>query len=170
MRKMILAAIVGTTVPLMAAAPADAQRREVRQEQRECDRELRRADNRREYRRELAECRREVRNAQRNSRRDRNRYSRNNDQPYYADQYYRDGPNYRERRLTRADRIHRGRDARYYCDRPDGTTGLIVGGAVGALIGNSVDGGRSSLLGTLIGGAAGAALGQQIERGEMRCR
>ncbi len=74
------------------------------------------------------------------------------------------------RRLTRADRIYRGNDGRYYCRRPDGTTGLIIGGAVGALLGNAIDGGRSSLLGTLIGGAAGAALGREVERGQVRCR
>ncbi len=175
MRKFIIAAMFATALP-MVAAPADAQRREVRQEQRECQRELRNSDSRREYRRELAECRREIRDARQDNRRDRRRYGNrydnryNSNQPYYAEQYYRDGPNYRERRLTRGDRIHRGRDGRYYCDRSDGTTGLIVGGAIGALIGNGIDDGRSSVLGTLIGGAAGAALGREIERGEVRCR
>ena len=52
----------------------------------------------------------------------------------------------------------------------DGTTGRIVGGAVGALIGNSIDNGRSSILGTLIGAGAGAALGREVERGSVRCR
>jgi uncharacterized protein YcfJ len=89
---------------------------------------------------------------------------------YYADRYYRDDRAYRERALTRNDRIYRGNDGRYYCRRSDGTTGLIIGGAVGALLGNAVDGGRSSLLGTLIGGAAGAALGREVQRGQVRCR
>jgi hypothetical protein len=40
----------------------------VRQEQRECQRELRRADSRREYIRELRECRREIAQARRYSR------------------------------------------------------------------------------------------------------
>ena len=57
--------------------------------------------------------------------------------------------------LSRNDRIYRGRDGRYYCRRNDGTTGLIIGAGVGALIGNSIDDGRSSLLGTLIGAGAG---------------
>ena len=35
---------------------------------------------------------------------------------YYADRYYRTG-NYRERRLTRRDRIYRGSNGRYYCAR-----------------------------------------------------
>ena len=91
-------------------------------------------------------------------------------QHYYADQYYRDGRYYRERRLTRNDRIYRGRDGRYYCRRTDGTTGLIVGAALGGLLGNAVDNGRSSLLGTLIGATAGGALGNEIARGQVRCR
>ena len=86
---------------------------------------------------------------------------------YYADDYYRDGRYYRERRLTRRDRIYVGRDGRYYCRRSDGTTGLIVGAAVGGLIGNSLDGGRSSLLGTLIGAGAG---GGDRPRGRPRQR
>jgi hypothetical protein len=40
----------------------------VRREQRECQRELRRADSRREYRRELRECRREIARARHNQR------------------------------------------------------------------------------------------------------
>ena len=56
--------------------------------------------------------------------------------PYYADNYYRDGPNYSERALSRRDRVYRGRDGRYYCRRSDGTTGLNVGGAAGGLLGN----------------------------------
>jgi hypothetical protein len=56
---------------------------QVRREQRECRRELRRADSRREYQRELRECRREIRGARWDTRRDRrdewrdNRYDRN---------------------------------------------------------------------------------------------
>lgn len=127
----------------------------------------------REYRQEVREARRERRQALRDWRQSR-RYDYNRLEPgqraYYADRYYRDGRYYRERRLTRNDRIYRGNDGRYYCRRPDGTTGLIIGGAVGALLGNAVDGGRSSILGTLIGGAAGAALGREIERGQVRCR
>ena len=55
-----MAAAVFTTI---TPAPAEAQgyrRGEVRQERRECQRELRRARNRYEYRRELRECRREI--------------------------------------------------------------------------------------------------------------
>jgi hypothetical protein len=88
---------------------------------------------------------------------------------YDAQRYYRDGPQYSERRL--ADEVYRGSDGRYYCKRSDGTTGLIVGGAGGALIGNAVDGGRNRTAGTLIGGALGALLGRSIDQSsDIRCR
>jgi hypothetical protein len=90
---------------------------------------------------------------------------------YDAQRYYRDGPQYSERRLTESDEVYRGSDGRYYCKRSDGTTGLIVGGAGGALIGNAVDGGHDRVAGTLIGGALGALLGRSIDRdSDIRCR
>jgi hypothetical protein len=83
MRFLILAAAIGA-VAIPTAANAQYGRggygygynnREVRQEQRECRRELRRADSRREYRRELRECRREIAAARRGYRdRDYRRY------------------------------------------------------------------------------------------------
>ncbi len=177
MRKVILAAATAAcAMPVAIATPASAQRGgyETRQEQRECRRELRNADNRREYRRERRECAREISRAQNRDWRTYNRYDYNRyetgNNAYYADRYYRDGRYYGETRLSRNDRIYRGSDGRYYCRRSDGTTGLIIGGAVGALIGNSIDNGRSSLLGTLIGAGAGAALGREIQRGSVRCR
>ena len=175
MRKLVLAAVTAACVlPAAWSAPASAQGYETRQERRECRRELRRSDSRREYRRELRECRREIARARARDWRRWNRYDYNRYEPgydaYYADRYYRDGRYYGETRLSRADRIYRGSDGRYYCRRGDGTTGLIVGGAIGALLGNAIDDGRSSLLGTLIGGAAGAALGREIDRGSVRCR
>jgi len=74
------------------------------------------------------------------------------------------------RRLTRSDRVWRGRDGRYYCERDNGTTGLIIGGALGALLGREVDGGRDRTLGTIIGAAGGALLGREVDRGDLRCR
>jgi Ni/Co efflux regulator RcnB len=175
MRKFVLAATAAAcAMPVAFAAPASAQGRETYREQRECERELRRADSRREVRQERRECRRELRQAQRRDWRQYRNYDYNRYEPgnnaYYADEYYRDGRYYGETRLSRNDRVYRGRDGRYYCRRSDGTTGLIVGGAIGGLLGNAIDNGRSSLLGTLIGAGAGAALGREIQRGSVRCR
>lgn len=80
------------------------------------------------------------------------------------------GRYYEPRRLSRSDRIWRGRDGRYHCRRDNGTTGLIIGGAVGALLGRELDGGRDRTLGTVVGAAGGALLGRSIDRGELRCR
>jgi len=89
---------------------------------------------------------------------------------YHPERYYRDGRYYRERRLARGDRIYRGQDGRYYCRRPDGTTGLIVGGLAGGVLGNIIAPGGSETIGTIIGAAAGAAIGREVERGNARCR
>ncbi|WP_240320742.1 glycine zipper 2TM domain-containing protein [Sphingomonas crusticola] len=90
---------------------------------------------------------------------------------YDASRYYRDGPNYSERRLSSQDEIYRGSDGRYYCKRNDGTTGLIVGAAGGGILGNVIDGGHNRTAGTLIGGALGALLGKSIEQNnDVRCR
>ena len=72
--------------------------------------------------------------------------------------------------LASNDRVYRGSDGRYYCKRSDGTTGLIVGGAAGALLGREVDGGRDRTLGTVLGAAGGALLGREIEGTGVRCR
>jgi hypothetical protein len=175
MRPYVLAAATAAcALPVAFAAPASGQGYQTRHEQRECRRELSRADSRREYRHEARECRREISRAQARDWRSWRKYDYNNYESgydtYYADRYYRDGRYYGETRLGRNDRIYRGSDGRYYCRRSDGTTGLIVGGAIGALIGNSVDNGRSSVLGTILGAGAGAALGREVDRGSVRCR
>jgi hypothetical protein len=74
------------------------------------------------------------------------------------------------RRVSRRDRVWRGNDGRYHCERDNGTTGLIIGGAGGALLGREIDGGNDRTLGTVLGAAAGALLGREIDRGEARCR
>jgi hypothetical protein len=92
---------------------------------------------------------------------------RDRDHDGYYDRYGR----YREpRRLSRSDRVWRGRDGRYYCRRQNGTTGLIIGGAVGALLGRSLDNRGDRTLGTLLGAAGGGLLGREIDRGGLRCR
>lgn len=177
-KKLVLAAAVfAASLPLWSTPAAAQTGYRTDRELRECNRELRRADSRYEYRNELRECRRELAKAQRKDTRDWRRYAAydyNRYEPgyttYYADRYYRDGRYYQPYTLRRNDRIYRGEDGRYYCRRKDGTTGLIVGAAVGGLLGNALDNGRSSVLGTLIGAGAGAALGTEIERGSVRCR
>ncbi|GGB25488.1 hypothetical protein GCM10011380_13840 [Sphingomonas metalli] len=89
---------------------------------------------------------------------------------YYADRYYVDDARYRERRLSRRDRIYRGQNGNYYCRRTDGTTGLIVGGVAGGVLGNIIAPGGSELLGTVLGGAAGALAGREVDRNNVRCR
>lgn len=189
MRILIATMIAATAFTSISATSAAAQRpREANREYREDVR-----DARREYREDLrdADSRRDVRNARReyndnirDARRDRNdrvrdwrqsrRWDYNRLEPgqrrYYADQYYRDGRYYRQRALTRNDRVYRGNDGRYYCRRNDGTTGLIVGGLAGGALGNVIAGGGSRLLGTLIGAGGGALLGQRIDRGQVVCR
>lgn len=74
------------------------------------------------------------------------------------------------RYLTRDDTIYYGSDNRAYCRRSDGTTGLVVGAALGGILGNVVDGGRQRTLGTLLGGGAGALLGRSIDQQQVRCQ
>jgi Ni/Co efflux regulator RcnB len=99
-------------------------------------------------------------------------YRDDDDEPYYDPvRDYRPGAQYRERVLAEDDRVYRGTDGRYYCRRSDGTTGLIVGGAAGGILGNVIDGGRSRTVGTLLGAALGGLAGRGIERNqEIRCR
>jgi uncharacterized protein YcfJ len=60
------------------------------------------------------------------------------------------------------------------CRKKNGTTGLLVGAAGGALAGRAIDthGGRTT--GTVLGAAAGALLGRHIDRNSgnsrYRCR
>jgi Ni/Co efflux regulator RcnB len=193
MKKILIAAsAVATMAPMAMPAPAlalDHGRRDIRREQRECDRELRRADSHREYRQELKECRKEIAREQREYRRDhrrsyyggyrnnggyydRSRYDRGyayGGSPYYADRYYRDGRYYDDRTIGYGDTIYRGADNRYYCRRNDGTTGLIVGAGLGALLGNQINLGGSKTVSTIVGGAAGAVIGRAIDKGSVRC-
>lgn len=89
---------------------------------------------------------------------------------FVPERQYREGPQYQERTLTEQDRVYAGQDGRYYCRRPDGTTGLIVGGAAGALLGNLIAPGKSNTLGTILGAGAGALAGREVEQRTVRCR
>lgn len=55
------------------------------------------------------------------------------------------------------------------CRKTDGTIGLIVGGAAGAILGREIDSRGDRSLGTILGAAGGAILGKQV-MSRTRCR
>jgi outer membrane lipoprotein SlyB len=70
---------------------------------------------------------------------------------------------YRRDRDRDRDSDRRGDYRRNYedCKRSNGTTGLIAGGAGGAVLGNVLGGGT---VGTVAGGVGGALLGQHLDK------
>jgi Glycine zipper 2TM domain len=62
-----------------------------------------------------------------------------------------------------------GKDGRTYCRKSNGTVGLIVGGAGGALLGRAVDTRGERATGTILGAAAGALIGREVAS-KRRCR
>ena len=126
----LLASVMGfQAAPLIAAEQRRGDRYEDRWE---------RQQERRERARREAERREDRREARYEARRD-----------YWdAARYYRqDNRRYRAERMGRYDRVYRGSDNRYYCKRDDGTTGLIVGGISGAVLGTIIAPGESKVLG-----------------------
>ena len=67
-------------------------------------------------------------------------------------------------------RVWRDSQGRYRCKRPNGTTGLIVGAAGGALLGRAIDTKGERATGTILGAAAGALVGREVDRSRVRCR
>ena len=67
-------------------------------------------------------------------------------------------------------RTWRDSHGRMRCKRPNGTTGLIVGAAGGALIGRAIDTHGERATGTILGAAAGALVGREIDRSRVHCR
>jgi hypothetical protein len=102
------------------------------------------------------------------------RYDYNRPDPRYGDyrpdRYYVADSRYSARRLSSGDRIYRGTDNRYYCRRSDGTTGLIIGGIGGGVLGSIIAPGGSKTLGTILGAGAGALIGSSIDRDNITCR
>ena len=72
--------------------------------------------------------------------------------------------------VSRNTQVWQGRDGSYYCQKKDGTTGLIIGGAAGALLGRAIDSRGDRTLGTILGAAGGALLGKEVAQGGSRCR
>jgi hypothetical protein len=85
------------------------------------------------------------------------------------DRHY-DRGDYQDEQVGRNTRVWRGDDGRYYCRRSNGTTGLIIGAAGGALLGREVDSRGSRATGTILGAALGGLLGRELQRGRARCR
>jgi len=77
---------------------------------------------------------------------------------YYDRHGYYNGPTWRDSR------------GRYRCRRSNGTTGLIIGAAGGALVGRALDGGRNRTTGTIVGAVAGALVGREVQRSSQRRR
>lgn len=100
-------------------------------------------------------------------RRDARRYDRY--RPSYQPRaYYNSYPaNYGEPVYNNT-RVWRGDDNRYYCRKSDGTTGLLIGGAAGALLGRELAGRGDRTLGAILGAAGGALLGKSIDS-KVRC-
>ena len=67
-------------------------------------------------------------------------------------------------------KVWRDSRGRWRCKRSNGTTGLLVGAAGGALVGRAIDGGRDRATGTIVGAAAGALVGREIDRSSSRRR
>ena len=95
---------------------------------------------------------------------DRDRYYQS-----YGSRDYRDYRGYDEP-VYRSTRVWRGDDGRYYCRKENGTTGLLIGAAVGGLAGHEIAGRGDRTLGAILGAAGGALLGREIDRGGSRCR
>lgn len=150
---LLLASFVGLpTAPVQAHENQGRDRREDKWERREDRRD--RKEDRREDRWDRSEDRYDARSNY-----------------WDASRYYRrDDRRYSPRRLGRNDRVYRGSDNRYYCQRDDGTTGLIIGGISGGVLGNIIAPGGWKTLGTIIGAGAGALIGRAIDDGDVVCR
>jgi hypothetical protein len=98
------------------------------------------------------------------------RRDRRDDGRWRDDRYDRHGRYIEPGRLGRNDRIWRDRSGHYYCRRDNGTTGVVIGAGVGALVGRSIDTDGDRTVGTLLGAALGGVLGREIDRSSIRCR
>jgi Glycine zipper 2TM domain len=170
-KSLVFALSLAATLPVAISAPVAAQSSSERyrfdEAQRRYDRETRLYQQARD-RYEARGGRVSSNNTGYNN----GRYADDRDERGYdASRDYRDGSNYQERQLAADDRVYRGSDGRYYCKRNDGTTGLIIGAVGGGILGNVIDGGHSRAAGTLIGGALGALAGRSVERSQsVRCK
>ncbi|KQN04393.1 hypothetical protein ASE85_04925 [Sphingobium sp. Leaf26] len=90
-------------------------------------------------------------------------YARDHDRRGHHREYRGDrGDHYRGQRY--ADRRDYRDNRRYGCRKSGGTTGLLLGGVAGALLGRAVDTRGDRAPGTIIGAGAGALAGRAIDR------
>jgi hypothetical protein len=73
------------------------------------------------------------------------------------------------RALDHNDRVYHGGDGTYYCQRADGTLGLVAMADGGALPPDLIDSGESRKLGAIVARPGGAAVGAAIEARTLRC-
>ena len=91
--------------------------------------------------------------------------------PAEARQRWKERDNRRYYTTDNGIRYYRGQDGRNYCKRSDGTVGLIIGGAGGALLGRAIDTRGERTTGTIVGAVAGALVGREVDRGrKISCR
>jgi hypothetical protein len=57
-----------------------------------------------------------------------------------------------------------------FCRRSNGTTGTVIGAAVGGVVGNQVVKGNDRTVATVAGAVVGGLLGRSIDRGRVVCR
>lgn len=72
--------------------------------------------------------------------------------------------------LNSSDRVWQGEDGQYYCKRKNGTTGLVIGAAIGGFLVNRIAGRGNRTLGTIIGAVGGGLLGKSLTDGEAKCQ
>jgi uncharacterized protein YcfJ len=80
------------------------------------------------------------------------------DSPASARQHYYQGKVWRDSR------------GRLRCHRSNGTTGLIVGAAGGALVGRAIDTHGERATGPILGAVGGGLVGRAIDRRQVVCR
>jgi hypothetical protein len=171
MRKRLLALAALCMAPVAIATPASGQTRadEIRWQQ---------AQRRFDTERAIFERERDRYESTRRGRRGGGyggpgggRYGWKDGDDWEPSRYYREDARYEERRLSADDEVYRGEDGRYYCRRSDGTTGLVIGAGVGALVGRGIDTRGERTTGTVVGGVLGALVGREVQRNnDMRCR
>ncbi|PLK26423.1 glycine zipper 2TM domain-containing protein [Novosphingobium sp. TH158] len=72
--------------------------------------------------------------------------------------------------LGKSDKIWLDEDGQYRCKRKNGTTGLVIGAALGGFLGNRIAGRGNRTLGTIVGAVGGGLLGRSLDRGEVKCQ